>query len=91
MRPAFHSVGFSAKKVRTSSKNCRNFAQISKSEKNGDTGAEYGGRGGIPPSDPPSAPPAPFLILSGILDTNANGSRGEKTRERERTNGFSPL
>jgi len=45
----FHSAGFSAKKVRTSSKNCRNFAKISTSVKNGDTGAEFGGQGDIPP------------------------------------------
>src|SRR3989344_5638945 len=44
-----HCSGFSAKKVRTSSKNCRNFAQNSESAENGERIAECGGRGGIPP------------------------------------------
>ena len=49
-----------------------------------------GGRGGIPPQTPPSAPPASLLDFFGICVTNAKGARGEKTRARSRTRGFSP-
>src|SRR3990167_8643489 len=62
-----HCYGFSAKKVRTSSKNCRNFAQNSESAENGERIAECGGRGAIPPRNPPSPPPPSFFGFFGIF------------------------
>ena len=49
-----------------------------------------GGRGGIPPQTPPSAPPASLLDFFGIFGIRAKVARGEKTRARSRTRGFSP-
>ncbi len=49
-----------------------------------------GGRGEIPPSNPPFAPPAFLLAFFGIFVTNAKGARGEKTSAPSRTSGFEP-
>jgi len=85
-----HPSGFAVKKVRTSIKNVSNFAENSKSPEKGEMHRMCGGRGGIPPQTPPAAPPAFSLAFLGSAGTRAKGIRGEKTRARSRTRGFSP-
>ena len=85
-----HPSGFAVKKVRTSIKNVSNFAENSKSPEKGEMHRMCGGRGGIPPQTPPAAPPAFCLAFLGSGGTRAKGMRGEKTRARSRTRGFSP-
>ena len=85
-----HTCGFSTKKVRTSSKNRRKKVKSVSVGEIAPSQTTDGGRGGIPPQTPPSAPPASLLDFFGIFVTNAKGARGEKTRARSRTRGFSP-
>ena len=85
-----HTCGFSAKNVRTSSKNCRKKVKSHSVGEIAPSQTTDGGRHGRRGQGRNAVSPAFLLAFFGIFVTNAKGARGEKTRARSRTRGFSP-